>query len=78
MPLMAPDSSERIAVSRNGMRNQVGRSVASAPTGSLPMFSESSAEEPARVSPKVIRTTGPSDPPRVFQKMIELPLASRD
>ena len=76
--MIAPDSRAKIAVTRKGSKNQVGSRVARAPTGSRPMFSDSSSLDPANIRPKVIRTTGPKEPPKVFQKMMEEPLASRD
>ena len=77
MPLMAPESRESTATRRKGARNQVGRIVARAPTGSRAMASDRSCDEPASSKPMVMRTTGPSDPPTVFHSTMELPEASR-
>ena len=78
MPLMAPASRERIAASRNGMRNHVGRMVARAPTGSAPMASERFFEEAASSSPPVMRTMSGKEAPKTFQKAVANPGDVRD
>ena len=77
MPSTAPLTSERIAASRNGTRNQVGSSVPRVPIGSATMPANSSSDEPASSSPKTTRITGATAPPKVFQPTMAAPGASR-
>ena len=51
----------------NGIRNQVGSRVVSAPTGSAPIALLSFAEEPASSSPNISRTMGAIEDPNVVQ-----------
>ena len=77
MPSTAPETSDRITATRKGTRNQVGSSVARVPIGSPAMPARSSGSDPASSRPKVTSRTGARAPPRVFQKTIAAPEASR-
>lgn len=78
MPLIAPASRDRIAASRKGMRNHVGRMVARAPIGSAPMAPDRSFEEAASSRPPVIRMIRGREAPKTFQKAMENPEDLRD
>ena len=78
MPLMAPANRERIAANRNGMRNHVGRMVASAPMGSAPMALDRFFEDAANSNPPVMRMTSGKEAPKTFQKAMANPGDVRD
>ena len=53
----------------NGMRNQTGSRVVSAPIGSPAIAALRSLDEPASSTPKITRMTGAIAPPKVVQPM---------
>ena len=67
MSSSAPDTSPITATTTNGTRNNVGRIVARAPIGSVPMASRSFASEPASSRPKKNSTTLARDSPVAVQ-----------
>ena len=67
MSSTAPPTSPSTATRANGIRNQVGSTVVSAPIGSAAIALLRSAEEPASSSPKISSTTGASEQPNVVQ-----------
>ena len=67
MSSTAPPTRPSTATIANGMRNQVGSSVVSAPMGSFAMALLRLADEPASSSPKRNRKIGAIDDPKVVQ-----------
>ena len=66
---MMPPASPRIATSAKGMRNQVGRMVASAPMGSESMAVPRAASDPTSMVPAMTRTTQGREEPKAVQPM---------
>ena len=67
MSSTAPPTRPSTATTANGTRNQIGRVIAIAPTGSVAMDAARSGDEPASSMPTTRSTSGANDDPKVVQ-----------